>query len=308
MKKVIITGVAGFIGKALARYLLQKDMFVYGYDRTESNIEELLENPLFVFVLADDEGFRPLVQKVQNEDIDVFYHFAWRGGFTDALKDYALQFQNATLACQALEAANKLSVKKFVYAGTYNEFEIQNFIQDENFEPRLTCIYATAKLSADLVCRTLAYNYGMEYCSGLITMPCGEGNYSKQLVNVVVDQLNKGQSPKLVAGNNLYDIVDIRDIVRAFEAIGRLGKTQKRYYIGHRKLKTFRELMIQIRDIINKNVELKFGEYKDNQNIDYSMIDLNALYNDTGFECECDFEDSIKITSEWVKKLNYEKN
>ena len=59
-----------------------------------------------------------------------------------------------------------------------------------------------------------------------------------------------------------------------------------------------------MRDIIAPGVELKFGEYKDNQCIDYSKIDLDALYNDTGFECKADFTETMMRTAKWVKSLN----
>ena len=212
--------------------------------------------------------------------------------------------QNAGYAGDAVVAAKSIGCKKFVYAGTYNQFEIQNFLATQGFEPRYTCIYATGKTAAGLICRTLAYNLGIEYSAGLIPMPYGERNYSKQLVNVVVDQLNKGITPKLVEGNNTYDLIYIGDLVDALIAIGEKGKDQHEYYIGHRKLKTFKELMIDMRDIIAPGVELKFGEYKDNQCIDYSMIDLDALYNDTGFECKADFTETMRRTAKWVKSLN----
>lgn len=38
------------------------------------------------------------------------------------------------------------------------------------------------------------------------------------------------------------------------------------------------------------------------QNIDYSMIDLEALYRDTGFECKSDFEESILKMVKWIKE------
>lgn len=82
-----------------------------------------------------------------------------------------------------------------------------------------------------------------------------------------------------------------------FIAIGDKGANSRGYYIGHRKLKTFRQWMMQVRDVINPDIELIFGEYKDVQNIDYSMIDLEALYRDTGFECKSDFEESILKTA-----------
>lgn len=304
MNKVMITGVTGFIGGSLAKKLLSKGITVYGVDIGTPKFEEFKKYENFIPVIAAFEDYEKLPEQIHDKEIDVFYHFAWAGGFTTAIKDYKIQMSNAAYAGDALVAAKKMGCKKFVYSGTYNQYEIQNFLATPGFEPRYTCIYSTGKTAAGLICRTLAHNLGIEYSAGLIPMPYGERNYSKQLVNVIVDQLNKGITPKLVEGNNTYDLIYIGDLVDALIAIGEKGKDQHEYYVGHRKLKTFKELMIDIRDVIAPGVELKFGEYKDNQQIDYSMIDLDALYRDTGFECKANFKETMKITSEWVKSLN----
>lgn len=304
MKKVIITGVTGFIGGSLARKLLSSGVIVYGVDLGTPKLEEYKKYKNFIPVIASFDDYEKLPEMIDDKDIEVFYHFAWAGGFTTAIKDYKLQMSNAAYAGDALVAAHKIGCKKFVYSGTYNQYEIQNFLATQGFEPRYTCIYSTGKTAASLICRTLAYNLGIEYSAGLIPMPYGENNYSKQLVNVVIDNLNKGIAPKLVEGNNTYDLIYIGDLVDALISIGEKGKNQHEYYIGHRNLKTFKELMIDIRDIIAPSVELKFGEYVDVQKIDYSQIDLDALYRDTGFECKADFVKTMKITSDWVKKLD----
>lgn len=303
MKKVIITGVTGFIGGSLARKLLSEGIIVYGIDVDTPKFDKFKNYENFIPIVASFEEYGNLSEQI-SDDIDVFYHFAWAGGFTTALKDYKIQMSNASYAGDALMAAKYIGCKKFVYAGTYNQYEIQNFLSNPDFKPRYTCIYSTGKTAAGLICRTLAYNLGIDYSAGLIPMPYGENNFSKQLVNVVVDNLNKGVSPKLIEGNNTYDLIYISDLVDGLIAIGEKGKNQHEYYVGHRKLKSFRELMLDIRNVIAPEVELKFGEYKDTQNIDYSKIDLDALYRDTGFECKADFEETIKITSEWVKTLN----
>ena len=59
--------------------------------------------------------------------------------------------------------------------------------------------------------------------------------------------------------------------------------------------------MIEIRDEIAPEVELKFGEFKDNQQIDYSKVDLDALYRDTGWECRYELRDRIKEVAQWVR-------
>ena len=121
------------------------------------------------------------------------------------------------------------------------------------------------------------------------------------LPNVLIKQLLQGKEPKLIEGNTSYDMIYINDIVEAFYRIGESGQNLKSYYVGHRQLRTFREIITEIRDILAPDIELKFGEYPDNMDIDYSLVDLEALYNDTGFECKADFRDSILKTAEWIK-------
>ena len=302
MKKVIISGVTGFFGSALAKTLLNKGIEVIGIDIDTPKFKQFETLKLFKAVVDNFESYEKLTEMITENDVDVFYHFAWAGGFTTAIRDYKLQMQNAGYAGDALVAAHKIGAIKFVYANTYNQFEIINFLQSETFEPRYTCIYSTGKTAASLICRTLAYNLGIEYSAALIPMPYGEYNYSKQLVNVVLNNLNNGNAPKLVKGDNLYDLVYIQDIVDALIAIGEKGHNKKEYYVGHRNLKTFKEWMVEVRDNVAPGVDLKFGEFKDNQQIDYSQIDLDALYRDTGWECKYELKDKIKDTAEWVKE------
>lgn len=301
MKKVVITGANGFFGGALTRALLEAEITVYGVG---TNAEELLKCKAygnFIPIIALFDDYEKLPELVSDRDIDVFYHLAWAGGFTTAIRDYKLQMKNAGYAGDALIAAHKIGARKFVYANTYNQYEILKFLESETFEPRYTCIYSAGKTAAGLICRTLAYNLGIEYSGALIPMPYGENNYSKQLVNIVINCLNNGQAPKLVEGNHLYDLVYIQDIANALISIGEKGTDTKEYYVGHRHLKTFKEWMIEIRDVLAPDVELKFGEYKDNQQIDYSKIDLNRLYEDTGWECRYSLSDKIQDTAQWVK-------
>ena len=154
---------------------------------------------------------------------------------------------------------------------------------------------------AELIGKTLSYNEKMEYITALVAMPYGEGNFANTLPNIVMKQLMEGMTPKLIEGNNLYDLIYISDVAEALYFIGEKGRNFKRYYIGHRKLETFKEIMCKIRDIISPNTELKFGVYPDAPALNYNMIDLDVLYVDTGFEVKADFEESILKTAEWLK-------
>lgn len=301
MKKVIITGASGFIGKALTERLLKEGITVYAIVRNKSRIKDLEKYSSLMTIEAEFADYSNLPELVKEKDIDVFYHFGWEGVFGDAFMDYELQLCNAKTACDAVMAAINLKCRKFVFAGTINEYEVKKYLNMDNFEPRYTCIYATCKLASEMICKTLAYNLGIEYNAGLIAMAYGEGNMSRMLPNVIIKKFLNNEAPKLVEGNNKYDLIYIDDIVEAFISIGEKGVNQKSYYVGHRELKTFMEIVTDVKNIINPDMNLVFGEYRDNLDMDYSMIDTDALRNDTGFECKADLRESILKTAEWVK-------
>ncbi len=302
MHKVIITGCGGYIGSAVTKKLLCEGITVYGIDIKNELMNKFKQFDNFISLEADFSNYETLFDKI-NDTVSVFYHFAWAGGFLkEKLNDYNLQLLNAHASCKAIESAISLGCEKFVYAGTVNEIEIHQFLNNfSTFKSRPTCIYASAKLISEITCRTIAQEHNISYVSGLIPMIYGEGNRSKQMINVVLNSLINGVSPDLIQGNNLYDLVYIDDIAEAFKMIGANGEDGKRYYIGHKKLRTFRQLIENIRDLINPSVNLNFGKYSDPLNLDYSLIDLNLLYNDTGFECKTDFRESILKTAEWLK-------
>ena len=302
MNTVVITGVGGFLGSHLCDRLLQMGIKVYGIDIKLEYQSKFTDKPNYTPIVSDFEHYKDLHTLI-SEPIDVFFHFAWEGGLLqNSFWDYELQLSNAKFACDAFQEASLLGAKRFVNSGTNNQIEITQFLNSKDFTPRGTTIYASAKIALELICKTLATKCETDFVGCMIPMPYGEGNRSMQLFNVVAKNLIEGTSPKLIEGNNLYDMIYIGDIVDAFIAIAEKGKTGRTYYIGHRKLKTFRQWIEDIRDIVTPNVKLKFGEYKDPLNMGYNCVDLDQLYNDTGFEANYDFEKTIKETYIWIKE------
>lgn len=301
MKTAIVTGAGGFIGGALTELLLREGITVYGVDVSEKALKQHTAKSGFIPVVADFTKYNRLHEKIQ-DNIDVFYHFAWQGVFGESFKDYRLQLSNAASTGDAITAAVKIGCKKFVFAGTVNEYEMDEYIKADSFAPRFTYIYSTAKQAAEAVCKTLAYNLRIEYNCGRIAMAYGEKNYSMMVVNTVIKNLIFSTPCKLVAGDNLYDMIYVSDIAEAFYRIGERGVNMKSYYVGHRNLKTFREMIEIMAAVLNPECQLLFGAYPDApQGINYTNIDLDALYTDTGFECKADFKESILKTAEWVK-------
>lgn len=301
LKRVIVTGAAGFVGQYLCRDLLSRDIEVIGVDISKEKLNALSDDPRFIPVVADFSKYDSLHECIRYNDIDVFYHLAWNGANSAAFRNAELQLSNSIYSVKALDAAIALKCKKFVFAGSYYEYESQKLFSMDEFQPRYSNIYGASKFVTDLVLCKKSKLEGILYSSALLPAVYGEGLSSPTMVKVLLSNFAEGKPSKLVAGDNPYDLIYVGDVARAFFYIGERGKDMARYYVGHRMIDTFKENITRIRDLLSPNSELLFGEYHETQNLDYSLIDTEKLFNDTGFECKADFNTTIQRTYEWIK-------
>lgn len=301
MKKVIVTGAGGFIGKALT-LKLSNDNFVYALVYSEKEKNNIPENPNIKVLVGDLSDPQAFCSEIEN-DIDIMYHLAWSGISTAEYKDINVQKRNFDISINAVKLAEKLKTKKFVFVGSNQEYVVGvNSIDNETVN---SSIYGVCKLCCRQICQVLAKDK-MEFNATAFTNVFGVGDHSKRTANLFIHKMLIGQQIDLIEGNNLYDWTYVDDAVDGLIAVGFLGKSNKQYYIGSRKLRTFKEIITNVSDIVNPEVTLNFGRYIDTTYTDYSKFDLDALYNDTGFECKSDFRESILKTSEWVKTLDWE--
>ena len=302
MKKAIITGASGFIGKALCKRLLNDGYYVYAVVRNKEKMKDIVENNNLKIIVLDLKNYIDLWKHIDDK-VDYFFHLSWDGVSGDALTSYERQLKNVKNACDTIISVSKMKVGKFIFAGTVNELEIVSYINKYNIFPRMACIYGSSKLLAEMMLKTLAFNNNILINIALIGSIFGPNDESRMVQNIVISELLKGNSPKLVGGDMMYDWVYIDDVVEGLIKIAELGIPQKSYYVGHRKFRTFREIIEETKDIINPTIKLEFGTIKDYTNIDYTLIDIEEFYKDTGYEAKADFTNSIIKTAEWVKKL-----
>ncbi len=87
--KILITGVAGFIGFSFANYLLKKKIKIYGIDNYDNyysikfkhlRVKKLKENKNFVFNKIDITQKRVLSNYFKKKDFDYIFHFAAQAG------------------------------------------------------------------------------------------------------------------------------------------------------------------------------------------------------------------------------------
>lgn len=304
MRVDVVTGANGFIGKAVTKELIGRGDFVFAVVTDFKGMDDIKNERLRV-VPAFFEDYPTLPEKF-DRSIDVWYHFAWQGVWGPAFKDYKLQLSNAANARMAIEVAKQCNASKFVLASTVNVLETKKKITIQGPQQlRYTTNYAMAKLTAEMFCKTYSENEGIGFNCAYLAMAYGPGNGSLMVPNVVISKLMQGISPDLVVGNGLYDLIYIDDIAKGFVAIGERGMPMKSYYLGHSSLMTFKDLFTKVGQTVNPRISLNFGAYPDDNQLDYSRLDLHELENDTGFKPSSDFRKSILVTGQWLKEHNY---
>lgn len=302
MKKAIVTGATGFIGECLTKKLISNHVETWAVVRDKNKLNA--ESPYLHVVEASFDEYMQLSQLISERNFDVCFHLAWDGTWGEPFKDYDRQLMNARYACDMAVQAAQMNCRRFIFSSTIVQLEALKYMLSDEGQPRYSCIYGTAKTCAALLCRIIAEQKGMEWNTAVLSSIYGVGDKSKMIENVLIQSFLAGVRPKLVTGDHLYDSTYVEDAVSGLLAIAEYGQSNKTYYVGHRQLKTFRELVCEIRDVLAPDMELKFGEYPGVTSIDYSLIDVDALYRDTGFECQIGIPDGIRRTADWLQRYD----
>lgn len=304
MEKVIVTGANGFVGSAVCRELALNKVEVIAIVRSkESDISAIKDLPELRIVYADLSEFKNLPELILDRDIDALYHFAWTGSAGVLRGDYEVQLNNVRHTCDTIKACTELGCKRFIFASSIMEFEIEALMATD-ITPNINTIYCSSKVAADYMGRALAGSLGIDYIRGVISNIYGAGEKSPRLINMSLRKLLNDEHCSFSAGNQLYDFIYITDAAKAFVAIGEKGKTNRTYYIGSQNPRLLKEFLIEMRDCVDPNIAIGLGELPFNGvSLSYTEFDINAVKNDTGFVPSIDFKEGIKKTIEWLKEI-----
>src|SRR5690606_8320351 len=125
MKKVLLTGAAGFIGSKTAEKLIAQGVEVVGIDNLNDYYEvslkkerlSQLQNEKFHFVEMDIENKEALKKLFSEHHFDVVFNLAARAGVRYSMENPDIYMStNAVGSLNLLECMRAYKVKKFVLA------------------------------------------------------------------------------------------------------------------------------------------------------------------------------------------------
>lgn len=211
MRKALVIGSEGFVGRHLGQYLIDHDWDAIGFNlRTGQDIldYEQVRNTLDV------------------ERPDVIFHLAAQAYVPESFANPRRTFEVNTIgSLNVLEAVRQLGIKARVHmAGTSEEYGDSQYGKGNTTEltlPNPLSPYAISKLAMDHMGRLYANSYGMDVVVTRAFNHAGPGrgemyaesSFAKQIVEVEL-----GRRTVVEHGNldSVRNYTDVRDIVRAY--------------------------------------------------------------------------------------------
>lgn len=304
-KKIVIVGASGFIGQHLMKHYLSSGDSVTAVVPDPETIEPLQKQfANLTIVSAFFEDFENLSEKLGTTSIDLFYYLAW-GGYGKATNDYKEQVKNIKPLCDAVNEAAIIGCDRFIFSTSFSEYMISEHESKSHDDGAYCNVYGSTKHAARIIAQAVAAQKGIKFISVAFANTFGPGDKSKRSTNLFIHKLLNGEALDLTEGIHLYDWNYIDDTLNGLVLAGELGKSDAVYYIGNNERRPLKDIVSEVRDILNPGVEIRLGTYREDFHVDYSCVDVNKLYRETGYRAKTNFKEAVLKTSDWVKTLDW---
>lgn len=312
MKKILITGTAGFIGFHLANKLLSEENIVIGIDiindyydpkiKLKRN-EILLKNKNYHFYKEDFADFKKLDEIIKKEKPEIIIHLAAQAGVRYSLTNpWSYEHSNYLGTLNIFEAAKLNNIKRVLFASSssvYGKNKKKPFSEEDRTDVPIS-IYAASKKANELLAHSYAHLYKIE-TAGLRFFTV-YGKYGRPdlalfkftkniLLDKPIDVYNNGEMGR--------DFTYVDDIVSGI--IGIMNKPNLKYEIynlGGDNPVTLMKFIELIEKNLGKKAKLNMlpmqpGDVKE------TFADISKARKDVGYEPKTKIDEGVKIFCKW---------
>ncbi|MCX6111682.1 MAG: NAD-dependent epimerase/dehydratase family protein [Proteobacteria bacterium] len=277
--KVLVTGGAGFIGSNIVKLLHQRSYEVIVFDNLSSgykeNLDECSNIKLVVGDIRDNEKLN-----FATKDCRIVFHLAANVGNVRSLQNPIEDSEiNILGTLNVLESARLNGVKKIVYSSSAAIFgEPQYQPIDEKHPEEPDSPYGVSKLSGEkhCLCYSRIYNINV-VCLRYFNVYGINQRYDTygNVIPIFATLLLQNRPITIYGdGEQTRDFVNVKDVatanIMAAEKEGLSGK----FNIGSGVSITIKSLVLMMRDIINKDVNVNYAPHRKGE-IRHSCSDIS---------------------------------
>lgn len=318
MKKVLITGVSGFVGQYLVEQLLtQNSSEITGIYRSEKSLDKLASLKSQITLKQLDINHREEVNDfIASIKPDYIYHLAAHAITSESFQNpNDILVNNITGQVNILEALrqNNLHDTKILIVSSgqvYGDVKPENLPITEQTELRPTNPYAVSKITQDY----LGLQYYLAY--KLFTIRVRPFNHigPRQDIKLVVPAFAKQiaeienglKEPVILVGNlqSKRDFTDVRDIVRAYILLIEKGQAGEVYNIGSGVSIKIHDMLEKLLSYSKVKVTIKVDEARLRPgDIEDIRADHTKLTQLTGWKPEIPIDNTLQEILDYWRKM-----
>lgn len=299
MKQVVVTGGTGFLGYHLLQELIKNNVKVYAVVRP-SSCDKLIKSELIVPVMCELDNISDLSKKIKNQEIDTFYHFAWRGIRNDNRNNAKIQKLNYNNSIEAYKVANELKCKTFVGVGSQAEYGNNTSLTDETCPLNPTTEYGINKANTFYHLEQLAKSCNTNFIWSRIYSVYGPLDYENSLVSYLIRSLKNNEIPKVSKGDNLWNFIYVTDCINSIIALAETKSNIGAVNIAHPVSMPLKNYIQKINEIVNSQVPVDFSNISSNISLNPSIKKLIEL---TDWKPKFTFESGIEFTANYQSEV-----
>jgi len=280
MRKILITGGAGYVGAVLTPYLLNKghkitviDLMIYG--------EEVLgKNQNLRIIKGDIRDTSLLERELPNHDIVI--HLACISNDPSfELNPKLGRSINLDAFTPLVEIAKKNLVKRFIYASTSSVYGIK---KEKDVDETMSLEPLTDYSKYKIDCEVILKKYISEDFTPIIIRPATVCGYSpRQRLDVVVNILTNlayhKRSVSVFGGKQLRPNIHIEDMVKAYETLIEAPKSKvsgEIFNVGYEN-RSVLDLANTVKKVIGNDVSLKLSPTNDSRSYHISSKKIKRV-------------------------------
>lgn len=304
MKKVLVTGGAGFIGSQIVDELIDLGYEVFILDNLSSGKKEYL-NPQAKFYLIDITQDLEKVFSLINPEIVV--HCAAQVMLRKSL-EYPLEDAKINIfgTLGLLEACRKFNVKKIVYCSTGGARvgEPQYLPVDENHPIKPLSPYGISKHTAEHYVEAYGKLYNLDYlifCFGNVYGP-RDNPASKRLAPLFISLMMKNQQPSIFGdGNQTRDFLYVRDLAKFIASNIEKSPKHKLFHIANGEQTSVNKIFSILQSLLNYAQQPLHqppivGEVRD------IVLDTKLAKEELGWNPQYSIEAGLEETIKWFRE------
>lgn len=313
MKRIFITGIAGFIGFHLALALKNRGDYVIGCDNFNSYYNpalkrqraQFLQNEDVIVIEQDIDNIDFLHEILNNHAISHFVHLAAQAGVRHAFRHpESYVHSNLNGFAKILELLRRNSRVPLIYASSSSVYGLNTKIpfSEKDTTDKPASFYGATKKSNEIMAHAYHHLYDIS-CTGLRFFTAyGPWGRPDMAYFVFTKAISEGLPiPIFADGKMRRDFTFIDDIVQGTLAAIDLSAQCEIFNLGNNRPHSVMELVAILERLLGKRAKMEFHPLLRGE-VSTTCADISKSQTLLGFQPTTPLEKGLECFIEWYQK------